>query len=236
MSELNLNEDVLKRRVWNQSIYDSHIKDFMLGQTPPYINKDRNVIDVGAAVGLYSNFWADKCKNIYSFEAVTPVYEQLKLVEAKHGNMAAFNVAVSNFVGKADFWVDDKRLSNSSFRDLVGGQKITVPVTTIDHEDLGKVGFIKIDVEGHELDVLKGAEKTIEKYHPTIMCEIYPKFNNGDVSHTFDFLFDRGYNCYYNIKGQGLSRVMDTARGVLAATNEGLIKQHDGDFLFTYGN
>ena len=46
------------------------------------------------------------------------------------------------------FYVDDKRLSNSSFQNLVEGQKIEVETVTIDSLKLVDVDFIKVDVEG----------------------------------------------------------------------------------------
>ena len=198
---LNLSDGVLKRRVFNQGVYNSHSKDFMLGQTAKFINKDMSVIDVGAAVGMYTTFFAQHAKHVYSFEAVPPVYGQLKLVEEKENNVTAYNLAVGSTCGDVDFFVDDKRLSNSGFRDLVGGQKITVKSVTLDSLHYEDIGFIKIDVEGNELDVLHGAEELIERCKPTVMCEIYPKFNNGPVADTFKFFFDRGYYCYYNMKG-----------------------------------
>ena len=97
-----------------------------------------------------------------------PVYEQLIKIKEKHNNVITHNVAVSDFVGKSGFYVDDKRLSNSSFQNLVEGQKIEVETVTIDSLKLVDVGFIKIDVEGVELDVLNGVSDTIKEYRSTV--------------------------------------------------------------------
>lgn len=231
---LNLSEEVLNRRVFNQQVFDLHSSEFMLGQTKKYVHPFRRVIDVGAAVGMYSTFWAPRCLRLYAFEAVPPVYNQLKKLEDRFDNVTTFNLAVSDKVGQTDFYVDDKRLSNSGFRDLVGGQKITVETTTIDAQDFENVGFMKIDVEGHELEVLNGAEMTIRMNRPTCMVEVYPKFNNGPVASTFEFFFTRNYKCFYNIRGQGLQPVSDVENGVRVASDEQLIQQHDGDFLFVH--
>jgi len=231
---MTLPQAVLDRRVFNQAIYDLHSTQYMLSQTARYISKDRNVVDVGAAVGLYSHFWAPLCKHIYSYEAVSEVFDQLEKVKAQHENMTIYNKAVSNFCGTTKFYVDDKRLSNNSFSDLVGGQEIEVPVTKLDKEDIDNVGFIKIDVEGHELKVLQGAENMINIDKPVVMCEIYPKFNDGPVENTFNFFFDRGYTCYFNVKQQGLIEVLNTEEGARIARDEKLIKVHDCDFLFVW--
>jgi len=47
-----------------------------------------------------------------------------------------------------------------------------VNTVTIDSLQLPRVDFIKIDVEGHELEVLRGSRETLEKYHPILMVEI----------------------------------------------------------------
>jgi FkbM family methyltransferase len=229
---LELSQEVLNRRRFNQDIYDLHSKEYMLGQTARYIDRFKCVLDIGAAVGMYSTFWASKCSRLHAYEAVPPVYKQLKKLELDFDNVTTHNIAMSETVGETSFFVDDKRLSNSSFRDLVGGQEIKVKTTTIDNEGHRSVGFIKVDVEGHELEVLKGGIKTLEKDRPVCMVEVYPKFNNGPVSDTFDFFFERDYKCFYNIRGVGLQQINGTIDGVNIASDEAIIQQHDGDFLF----
>ena len=229
---MQLSQEVLDRRVFNQSIYELHSRDFMLGQTARFIDPFKNVIDIGAAVGMYTTFWAQKAARVHSFEAVPAVYKQLEKVKERFENVITYQLAVGKEVGSTTFYVDDKRLSNSGFTDLVGGQPIEVQVTTIDAQDLTDVGFIKVDVEGHELAVLNGGRKTIERYRPVCMVEVYPKFNDGPVSDTFDWFFDRDYRAFYNIRGVGLQELNGTTDGVNISSDEAMIQQHDGDFLF----
>jgi hypothetical protein len=58
--------------------------------------------------------------------------------------------------------------------------KTTVSCHRLDDIYKGRVSLIKIDVEGHELEVLKGAENTIKKYMPTLLIEIFD-FENNEV-------------------------------------------------------
>ena len=230
MGNLKLSDNVLSKRVFKQQILDLHLKDFMIGQTTPYLNKFKNTLDIGAATGMYASHFAEHSKSVICFEAVPPVYEQLEKIKQKHNNVITHNIAVSNEVGLLDFYVDDKRLSNSSFQNLVEGQKIQVETTTIDSLKLVDVGFMKIDVEGVELDVLVGANDTIEEYKPTCMVEVYEKFNKYPVETTFEFFFNRGYRCFYNHKGQGLKPVLNINEGIEATK---IPEITDGDFLFT---
>jgi len=227
---MKLSDSVLKKRVFKQHILDLHLKDFMIGQTTPYLNKFKNTLDIGAATGMYASHFAQHSKNVICFEAVPPVYEQLEKIKQKHNNVITHNLAVADFEGVSGFYVDDKRLSNSGFQNLVDGQKIEVDTVTIDSLKLVDIGFIKIDVEGVELDVLYGASDTIDEYKPTCMVEVYDKFNKYPVATTFEFFFKRKYRCFYNHKGQGLKPVRNIQEGVDATK---IPEITDGDFLFT---
>jgi hypothetical protein len=97
-----------------------------------------------------------------------------------------------------------------------------------------KCGFIKIDTEGTELDVLEGGEKVIERDKPNLMIEVYDEFNKYPVETTFEFCFKHGYKCFYNHRGKGLQPVKDTEHGVKVAITMPDIT--DGDFLFIHGS
>ena len=227
---MKLSDNVLKKRVFKQHILDLHLKDFMLGQTTPYLNKFKNTIDVGAATGMYASHFAQHSKNVICFEAVPPVYEQLEKIKQKHNNVITHNLAVADFEGVSGFYVDDKRLSNSSFQNLVNGQKIEVDTIKLDNFKLDNIGFMKIDVEGVELDVLNGATEIIKEYKPTCMVEVYDKFNKYPVETTFDFFFSRNYKCFYNERAKGLKQVKDLNEALEA---QKIPQITDGDFLFT---
>src|SRR5210317_176703 len=118
----------------------------------------------------------------------------------------------------------------SSFQNLVNGQKIEVETIKLDNFKLDNIGFMKIDVEGVELDVLNGASEIIKEYKPTCMVEVYEKFNKYPVETTFDYFFSRGYKCFYNERAKGLKQVSN----INEALEEQKIPQvTDGDFLFT---
>jgi FkbM family methyltransferase len=229
---LQLNKNVLNKRVFKQEILDLHIREFMLGQTFRYMDKQHSAIDVGGATGMYASYFARFAKNVHSFEAVTPVYNQLEKVKKLYPNIITYNKAVSKENGTADFYVDDKRLSNSSFQNLVNGQKITVPTITLDSLGFSDVNFIKIDVEGCELDVLYGAKKLIEDYKPTCMVEVYEKFNKYSIETTFEFFYDKNYKCFYNKRARGLIKVPTVSDAIKSVKEKH--SEHDGDFLFVY--
>lgn len=221
-----------------QKVKDLHVAEFCLGQTIPYLSKDKTTLDIGARNGLYATFFAEHSKNVICFEAVQELCgAALKTVCEDYDNVECRNVAVSDHGGTIDFYVDDKRLSMSSVYDLVNGIKRKVISITIDSLELDDVGFMKIDVEGHELAVLRGAAETIRRNSPSLMIEIYPKWlpeNEEEV--IFDLLMNEwGYKCFYNHRNVGqkgtLISVKDVNHGVEMAAEEN-INIHDGDFLF----
>jgi len=198
----------------------------------PYVDRDRVTLDVGGNTGHMAYFFSEHSKHVHSYEAVELVYQRLKLLEQVRTNITVHNLAMSNFCGTATFYVDHKRLSNSSFLNLVDGPPVDVPVASIDSLNRDDVGFIKIDVEGTELDVIKGADETIGRCRPNMMVEIYKPYANDPLDAIFAYLMERDYNCYYydHSKPEGLVPVPDVAAGVEAV--ETLHDIHDGDFLF----
>ena len=60
-----------------------------------------------------------------------------------------------------------------------------------------KIGFIKIDVEGHEENVLNGAVKIIKKNKPVLLVEIEEKHSKKNVKETINFINSLGYKSYY---------------------------------------
>ena len=108
---LELNDAVLRKRVFKQNILDLHLKDFMIGQTTPYLNQFKNTLDIGAATGMYASHFAKHSKSVICFEAVKPVYDQLIKIKENFGNVITHNLAVSNFVGNSSFYVDDKTIN-----------------------------------------------------------------------------------------------------------------------------
>ncbi len=87
-----------------------------------------------------------------------------------------------------------------------------------------KVDFVKIDVEGLELDFLKSMRRQIEKNHPTIMCEIYKgKIDSNNPYDTIKFMRDFGYKVY---------RVIDAELVEFGKTEKHL--DHYYNYFFVY--
>ena len=93
----------------------------------------------------------------------------------------------------------------ATFRDITGEYKtISVPVRTLDDYSFTNVALIKIDVEGHEFDVLKGAELTIAREKPVMIIEIEARYIDVEMDTVFKTVFDKGYEAFFLYLGKML--------------------------------
>jgi len=74
---------------------------------------------------------------------------------------------------------------------------VTVKARRLDSYKFTSVGFIKIDVEGHEAAVLRGATATIEADRPRVMVEIEERHNPGSIQSVSRWFADRDYNGFF---------------------------------------
>ena len=138
-------------------------------------------VDVGAHVGLWTRDLLDRFKKVYAFEPDSDNFRCLLLNTATHLNRSlhARNVAVGREAGIGTTLADPlpKRQGNSGARYVQVTDRSepgvpVVPIVTLDSYNLSTCDFLKIDVEGAELNVLVGARETIERCHPVIMLEV----------------------------------------------------------------
>ena len=134
-----------------------------------FVNNFTTAIDGGANYGIMSYNLNSKFSKIYAFEVDTPVRDCLiKNVE----KFQLDNVVV------CDCGLSDKEeLVSLTHKKNTFGTHINKEVAgthtckTLDSFGLTEVGFIKLDCEGYEPYILKGAEQTIKKYKPVILME-----------------------------------------------------------------
>ncbi len=126
------------------------------------------VLDVGANAGLFTHLvWHRRPEaQFLVFEPLPRMARKITAwKEHKQANLVLHQVAVSNHCGTAEFFASEENDPTASLRPE--GEKsirLTVPTVTLDSVVLEHpVLMIKIDVEGCECDVLKGAEKTLQR-------------------------------------------------------------------------
>lgn len=122
-------------------------------------------VQAGGNVGLWPKEMAKHFETVHTFEPDALNFECL-LKNCPEDNVFAYPYALGERSGKASL----ERLSyNCGAHFIKNGDEF--PVVTIDSLILKNCDLIQLDVEGYELNALKGAKETIEKFHPVIMVE-----------------------------------------------------------------
>jgi FkbM family methyltransferase len=98
--------------------------------------------------------------------------------------------------GRSSICVQNRFCSSATHRELL------VETRRLDSLGLPRVGFVKIDVEGHELAVLRGAEDIIERDRPNFLVETEQRHNPGSPPAVFRFFRRRGYQGFFLSSGK----------------------------------
>lgn len=156
------------------------------------------VLDVGANVGSHSINFAKVADVVYSFEPQPRTYYNLcaNLMLNLVYNVLPLNMALGSYDGETRVANLDPTKPNTPMGVQVGNGAQPVPMRTIDSLGIKPVDFIKIDVEGHELEVLRGARDTLEKHNPIVYVEIHEK---GLIKPIVDLLGEYGYKSQEHI-------------------------------------
>lgn len=138
--------------------------------------------DIGANYGYYSLLLAPVADSVHAFEPVSRTRARLKsaLVRNQVDNVAVYPVALSDHVGSAEIRLYSSS-GNNSLYDVdheihvrqIGTEAVTLDTLDRQVYDLGlpPPGLIKMDVEGAELFVLRGARRTLREHHPILTVE-----------------------------------------------------------------
>lgn len=178
------------------------------------ISKGSVVIDVGANIGIYSMIAARKTGDtghVYAFEPSDWAYSRLNknIAKNKLGNIIVAKVGVSEKSGELSFYMceDDayNSIGSSPMEDIKEVRKIQV--ISLDEfcmdKKIDNVDVIKIDTEGADYLVLKGAESILKNSDqaPIIFCEY-----NKVVKDGFDFSLEN-YRAYLMEMGYSLFEI-----------------------------
>jgi FkbM family methyltransferase len=167
----------------------------------PLIKPGDTVVDVGAFIGDHTIAYARAVGGhgrVFAFEPNPIAYKCLKhnmaLLDGDDLLSVGFlNVALGDRTDSVPLSGNNGNWGGAYIGDHM---KITdVPVRPLDEFNLAP-DFIKIDAEGYEMKVLSGAQKTILKYHPTLVIEINEEALRRQGEHRnniFQWLGNHGY-------------------------------------------
>lgn len=157
-----------------------------------------DAIDGGAHIGFFTRQLAEilgQNGHVYSFEPNPYVYSLLRKYTRSQSNITAFLKALSSQGEQVvDFYVVPHTIEQDSTLETShqnkGQKKVQVSTTCLDDLKLEReLKLIKLDIEGHELEALKGAEKLLMTHQPWVIFEYT---NNTCV---IEYLEKLGYFC-----------------------------------------
>ncbi|MGB5720938.1 MAG: FkbM family methyltransferase [Woeseiaceae bacterium] len=164
------------------------------------------VLDIGANKGVFSIYMsraAGPDGRLIAFEAQPELGEHLRDVQRSFAldNMTLVNQGLSSSSGVLTMRRTAAGSGMASFHNAAATdmQEIEIPVIRLDdyvaEHATGPVSFIKCDVEGHELDVFRGAEELLRRDKPALLFECHD--DEADRGELFGFLTGLGYDGYF---------------------------------------
>jgi len=194
-------------------------------------------LDIGGSWGLFAAALAGRVTGLHVFE---PNPEKARFLEASLGQRARVHgIALSDEAGEVELHIPDQSsaLATIEVSNTVRntpGRRVMVSRLRLDALSLGPVGFIKLDVEGHEGAVLAGAEGLLRRDHPALLIEIEERHRPGAVAQTLGWLGALGYAAWM-VEGARLVPAVGFDQARHQAAPPDARHQHDGyvhDFLF----
>ena len=182
------------------------------------VGKGGFAVDIGANEGVYAYALSELGASVHAFEA-NPEFADFA-ARMLGSRARVHQVALSNEPGRASFYVP--LAEDGSELHLAGNLKnshsqfekqnvIDVEVRTLNSFDLKGVQFIKVDVEGSELEVLEGARETIRRDHPALLLELLSGTYKDPLAVTREVCETYGYSAFVVDKGKRLDAVTTIA-------------------------
>tara|TARA_R110000803_G_scaffold117669_3_gene186188 strand:+ start:451 stop:1092 length:642 start_codon:yes stop_codon:yes gene_type:complete len=178
---------LLSGRVWEKKITNIFHQ---------YITHDSVVVDCGTYIGSHSLSMSNLAKKVIGFEPQPLIFKCLTQTIDKQNikNIKLYNIALSNKQGNTFIMTNnDGDASLEGIRDNKFKHKFPIKTNTLDNIINEKIDLIKIDVEGHEWEMLEGASETITKYRPIIILETFRTKNNKNNLEIFKLQYNYNY-------------------------------------------
>ncbi len=165
-------------------------------------DKNGTFLDIGAHTGTYTIYFKDYFKNIYSFEPNPEVYGALEGSIALNKrindetNIKAYNFGLGSPLQKGiqTLYIDSIDGGSASLIKMKKVQQsYQVEIKTLDELNIENVTFIKLDIEGNEMNFFLGAINTLKRCSSLIIFEQ----NNGIGEQEQKFLSELGYEIKY---------------------------------------
>tara|TARA_B100001250_G_scaffold10270_1_gene8938 strand:+ start:872 stop:1684 length:813 start_codon:yes stop_codon:yes gene_type:complete len=178
------------------------------------VSQGQASIDIGVYRGMYSYHLLKYSEFVYAFEANSLLIDKIKKSFKNNNNIKIENLAISSSSGttKLKIPIRDENVEHDHEQkyqlgiasihagndlDNLNYHSIDVKKITLDQYHFQhKIGFIKIDVEGHELDIIRGGKNLLERDKPNLLVEIEERHTGLAPQLVIREIKNLGYQCY----------------------------------------
>ncbi len=210
-------------------------------------------VDVGAHRGVFTDRMArlvGPTGHVHAFEPNPDSWRVLAAVKGRSRNISLHHVGLSDRAGTATLYRPRPKgvridamssLIQHGDDESVHFDPVDVTIEVLDAalaDEPRRIALIKVDVEGHELAVFRGADQVLERSRPAILVEIEQRHQSSDIRETFAHLEERGYAGWF-VSATGLQPLatFDVRRHQLDLLGDGFevgrpAPGYVSDFLF----
>ncbi|MGE3303203.1 MAG: FkbM family methyltransferase [Hyphomonadaceae bacterium] len=170
---------------------------------PFLLDPARAALDIGANRGVWSHVLARHCPRVFAFEPNPKMFAVLKA--AAPANVECHHVALSDRDGTSELLVPRYGAGYSNQHGSLNPARVAghehgvvqVAARRLDSFDLPPIGFMKIDVEGHERAVIEGATALIARDKPALIVEIEQRHTHEPVRALTGRIEALGYEMFF---------------------------------------
>lgn len=199
---------------WREARFYARYGEVELHVLPFLCRRDLDSIDVGANDGCYIHFLKRYSRRIYAFEPLPWLAEDLRRKfqsDVQRATVVISDIALSRSSGSGTLRVPIidgvlvhgcSSLAGEAVNKYPHAEPIAIRTEPLDRVYTGNLGFMKIDVEGHEEAVIEGARKTIVRCQPRMQVELEETIAPGAVGRMAAFFRKLGYRGYFIFQRQ----------------------------------
>lgn len=199
---------------WREARFYAKYGEVELHVLPYLCRRDMDALDIGSNDGCYVHFLKKHARRVYAFEPLPWLAEDLRRKfqrDISAGALVVNDVALSNVSGESTLRVPIidgvlvhgcSSLAERALTKYPYAKEVSIRTEPLDAVYSGRVGFIKIDVEGHEEAVLEGARRTIARCHPRLQVEVEETIAPGAIARVAAFFRALNYRGYFIFQRQ----------------------------------
>lgn len=165
------------------------------------VDPQRVALDIGANRALYTTVLRRLARKVHSFEPMPHLAARLR---SAFPDVEVHEVALSNTSGEVKLRLPGTNTSWATIEphnklEKARGElrEVTVRMARVDDFPLAPVGFVKVDVEGHEIAVLEGAHDLLARDRPVLLVELEERHTPNALGNAGALLAPLGYAGYF---------------------------------------